>query len=162
MNTHATPTTRRRTKWGLARFGTNIPAIAVAIPIGVVVAALIGSAAAWITPLTGSDVPSPLLLGVIVAICTFPATLGLTYAVVIDRATLVGATDRPEESVESQWYTRAAAGALSDVVLVVGLAAFISAFIPTLEVRAYAVFAGVILLAAISCTVRYLVQRRRG
>lgn len=149
-----------RTRWGRTRFGEGrFPAMAIAVPSGAALGALLGFLAASL----GVGGSTPVLVGAVFALClAFPSTM-LVYVLVVDRSTLTGAAERPEESVESGWYDKAAAGALTDVVLVLGVTATVLAFIPTkLSLDPGLVLAGVICVAFVSVAVRYLLQRLRG
>lgn len=149
-----------QTKWGRTTFGGGrFPAMAIAIPCGVAIGALLGLLAASLE-LGGT---SALLVGAVFAVClTFPATM-LVYIFVVDRSTLEGATERPEESVESGWYEKAAAGALTDIILVAGVTGTVLAFLPTkFALEPGLMLTGVICVAFLSVGVRYLLQRHKG
>ncbi len=90
-----------------------------------------------------------------------PSTLTLAWVFLVDRSTLRGALDRPEESVEGAWYNRAAQGAFSDILLIVGLC---TAFLAITGIRIDVLIAliGVLLVAMGSFGIRYLIARRRG
>ncbi|MFV0285615.1 MAG: hypothetical protein ACK5IM_04395 [Demequina sp.] len=146
----------RQTRWGKVRGARRIPALAVAIPGGLLLAVVAGAVAATLI-----EAPSPALVGFAVGgSASFPS-IALIWAVIVDRGSLRGALERPELSVEGAWYDRAAAGALSDVLLVIGLATAALAITgaPTDVVIA---LVGVLLLAMGSCAIRYLLLSRRG
>lgn len=147
-----------RSKWGRVRFGGGRPpAMAAAIPIGIVLALGLGLLfSQFQTP----PLP-PLIMVGIFAFLTLPACVLLPWAVVVDRTTLRGALKRPEDSVESRWYDTAAQGAFHDTITVTGLAL---AMLAVTDTRIDAVFAlsGVIAIAALSTSIRYLVARARG
>ncbi|WP_146065604.1 hypothetical protein [Arthrobacter pityocampae] len=150
-----------RTTWGRTAFAKGrFPAIAVAAPSGIVIGAVLGLLAASLG-VGGSA--SPILVGVVFALClAFPSTM-LVYILVVDRSTMAGAAERPEESVESAWYDKAAAGALTDIILVAGLAAAVLSFLPArYSVDPGLLLAGVLGFASLSVAVRYLLQRLRG
>lgn len=149
-----------RTRWGRATVaGGRFPAMTVAAPGGVLISALLG----WLAASLGVGGTSPILTGAVFALClSFPSTM-LVYVLLVDRSTLAGATERPEESVESGWYDKAAAGAVTDVVLVAGVTATVLAFIPTkFAVDPGLLLSGVVGLAFVSVAIRYLLQRHRG
>lgn len=149
-----------RTKWGRTTFGGGrFSAAAIAIPCGVMIAVLLGV----VTASFSGGASSPALVGAVFALClAVPSTL-LVYVLVVDRSTMQGATDRPEESVESGWYDKAAAGALTDLVLLAGVTGTVLAIIPTkFPVDASLVLAGVVGVAFASVALRYLAQRHRG
>lgn len=149
-----------RTKWGRTTFGGGrFPAMTVAIPCGLVIGALLGLLAASL----GAGGSSPALVGTVFALCLAAPSTMLVYVCVVDRSTMEGAAERPEESVESGWYDKAAAGALTDIVLVAGVIATVLAFIPTkFSLDPGLLLAGVIGLAFVSVAARYLLQRHRG
>jgi nucleoside permease NupC len=149
-----------RTKWGRTTFGGGrFPAMAIAVPCGMVLGALLGLLAASL----GAGGSSPVLTGAVFALClAFPSTL-LVYVLVVDRSTMAGAAEKPEESVESGWYDKAAAGALHDVVLVAGVTASVLAFLPEkFLLDPGLLLAGVVGLCFASFAVRYLLLQRRG
>ncbi|MGZ0068456.1 hypothetical protein [Microbacterium arborescens] len=94
-------------------------------------------------------------------ILTIAPCTALAWAAVVDRATLRGATEQPEQSVEARWYERASSGAFSDTLLIVGLGTAILAF-TQVEVPTLMAMAAVLLIAMSSVAVRYLAQQRRG
>lgn len=156
-NTDGTAPNIDRTRWGRLRGGSSTPAMAIAIPAGLVLAVLVGviAAAMW-------DAPTPpVVVGIGFTVVTLPALVGLVWVFLVDRNTLRGAIDRPEESVEGAWYDKAAQGAFSDILLVVGLG---TAFLAITGIRIDVLIAliGVLLVAMGSFSVRYLVARRRG
>jgi len=131
--------------------------MAIAIPAGLVLAAVVGmiAAALW------KDPTPPVVVGIGFTVVTLPALVALMWVFLVDRDTLHGALDRPEESVEGAWYNRAAQGAFSDILLIVGLG---TAFLAITGIRIDVLIAliGVLLVAMGSFGIRYLVARRRG
>ncbi|UWX98435.1 hypothetical protein N2K95_07265 [Arthrobacter zhaoxinii] len=149
-----------RTKWGYAKFGTGrVPAPAIAVPGGLV----LGAAGGLLAILAGVAGSHPALGFWVFAAClAMPATL-LIYLVVVDRDTLEGALERPDDSVESGWHDKAAAGSFTDLVLVLGIAATVLAFIPRdFPVDLKLALPAVLVLGFASFGTRYLVLRRRG
>lgn len=146
----------RQTRWGRVRGTQGTPAMAVAIPLGLLLATGGGAVAAAMI-----DAAAPLLVGLAVGASMAIPLVALVWATAVDRASLRGALDRPEESVEGAWYDRAAQGAFSDTILVVGLA---TAALAVTGIRIDVVLAlmGVLLVAMGSCGIRYVVARRRG
>ena len=147
-----------RTPWGTTKRG-GFPALGVAIPAGLALAAALGVVAAAM----GATESNPMLGGVVFALGLALPLVALVYAVVVDRGTIKGAADRPEESVESGWYDRAAAGAFTDLVLLAGAGATILAFIPAnFPVDLKLVLPAVVLACFASFGIRYLLLRHRG
>ena len=147
-----------RTKWGRSKIGNGrYSAMAIAIPVGCLLGLAFALLAAW----AGVTGPRALLGGAVFALCLAVPSIALIYALAVDRSTLLGAVARPEESIESQWYGAAAAGALTDVVLLAGIGAMLTTFLET-DIDDNTLLGMVILVAALSCATRYVLARRRG
>lgn len=147
-----------RTAWGRVRFGArSLPAMASAIPVGILLAILVSAAAA----LAGFAPQRPLLGAVVVAALMVLPMCALAWAFLVDRDSLKGAAPRPEESVESRWYDAAAAGAFHDLLIFSGLGAAVL-FLTPLEIDGSVGLLAVTILAMLSTGVRYTVNRRRG
>ncbi|MEU6699684.1 hypothetical protein [Pseudonocardia sp. NPDC046786] len=146
------------TRWGRVRFGNGtVPAMWLAAPAGAVLAAGLGVGAA----LAGAAGPRPLIGGAAVALVSFAGLTGLVWAFLVDRRTLRGATERPEESVESVWFDAAARGAFTDTVTFAGLALAALA-VTGADVPGIGALTATVLVALVSVSVRYLLARRRG
>ncbi|THE08553.1 hypothetical protein E1I21_02610 [Microbacterium oleivorans] len=146
-----------RTRWGRLRGGSRTPAMAIAIPAGLVLAVVVGviAAAMW-------DAPTPpFVVGIGFTVVTLPALVGLVWVFLVDRDTLRGAIDRAEESIEGAWYDKAAQGAFSDTLLITGLGTTFFA-ITNIRVDMLIALIGVLVVAMGSCGIRYLIARRRG
>lgn len=149
-----------RTKWGRTRLGTgSTPAMAIAIPLGI----LIGLAGGFLAVVAGVAGSTPPLGFLAFGFClTFPG-IALVYAVVVDRNTLEGATERPDDSIESGWYEKATSGSFHDIMVVLGVTVGVLAFIPReFMVDLKIVLPAVLALCFVSTGIRYLVLRRRG
>lgn len=146
-----------RSAWGRSRFGGGSGAlIGVSITLGALLACGAGALFAWI-----GAAERPGLTFALLAAGTLPVWAALAWALLVDRATITGATRRPEESVESDWYTRAAAGVFQDLLLVGGLGA--AAFsLGSIHAPVGAVLAAVVALAMLDFGARYLTQKRRA
>lgn len=154
----STSSTTRRTAWGRTRFGAGrLPALAVATPIGLVMAV---AEALLFARFVGGPLPAPLLATIFSACVLVPNVL-LVWALIIDRTTLSGALERPEESVESQWYDEAARGAFHDTIAITGLALTFLAITGT-HIDGVLALTGVLILAFLSTSIRYTVARSRG
>jgi hypothetical protein len=149
-----------RTKWGRTKFGTGrTPAMAIAVPAGVVLA-VAGGLLSVLVGVTASN--PPLGFWVFTACLTMPA-VALVYVLVLDRDTLQGATERPDESIESRWYDQAASGSIMDVVAGLGITLIVLTFVPCdVSVALDLVLTAVVAACFVSLGVRYLVLRRRG
>ncbi|BBG02555.1 MULTISPECIES: hypothetical protein [Pseudonocardia] len=146
------------TRWGRVRFGRGtVPAMRLAAPIGALLAAGFGVVAV----LSDAAGPRPLVGGTVVALVSFAGLTGLVWAMLVDRRTLRGATDRPEESVETVWFDAAARGAFTDTLIVTGIALALLA-VTGADIPAIAALTGTVVVALTSVSVRYLVARRRG
>ncbi|MCQ2001041.1 hypothetical protein [Arthrobacter zhaoxinii] len=149
-----------RTKWGYAKFGTGrVPALAIAVPGGLA----LGAAGGLLAILAGAAGSHPVPGFWVFAVCLAMPAAVLMYLVVVDRDTLDGALERPDDSVESGWYDKAAAGSFTDLVLVLGIAATVLAFIPRdFPVDLKLALPAVLVLCFASFGIRYVVLRRRG
>jgi hypothetical protein len=150
---------KRRTKWGRTRFGGQIPALPVAAAGGILLAA----AGGWLAAGSGVAGANPVLGFAVFTACLAMPALALTYALVVDRNSIEGAVERPGESVEGGWYDKAASGSFTDLILVLGAAATVIAFIPadlTMDLRL--VLPGVVALCFVTFGIRYVLLRRRG
>lgn len=149
-----------RTKWGYAKFGTGrVPAAAIAVPCGLA----LGAAGGLLSVLLGITDPNPALGFWVFFACIAMPAVALVYLLVVDRNTLIGATERPDDSVESGWIDKAAAGSFMDLILVLGVAATVLAFIPReLVIDLKLVLPAVIALGFASFGIRYLVLRWKG
>lgn len=150
---------KTRTKWGRAKFGNRqIPAMRIAIPCGLVLGIILSLVAVW----NGIAGPNKLLGGTVFAVClTIPATM-LVWALVVDRSSLQGAVDLPEQSIESQWYQQAAAGTQLDVILaaILGILA-LSIFPSGNNADPKLILGGVIAISIASVAIRYQLLRRK-
>ena len=149
-----------RTKWGRTKFGTGrTPAMAIAVPFGLI----LGVAGGWLSVLVGVTASNPAVgFWVFTSCLTMPA-VALVYVLVVDRDTLRGAAERPDDSIESGWYDMAASGSFGDLILVLVLASIVLTFIP----RDFLVDLKLVLPAVVagcfaSFGIRYLVLRRKG
>ncbi|MFG6475613.1 hypothetical protein ACFXP7_04420 [Microbacterium sp. P06] len=152
--------TADRTKWGRVKFGAGrLPAMAVSVPLGLVLGAALGAVAVW----AGIAGPIPALGGAAFAVCLAVPAVMLIWVLVVDRSTLEGASDQPEESIESRWYLQAAAGAQTDVILVASLGALALTLLPWGgQLDARVVLLGIIGASFVSFSLRYLVLRRKA
>lgn len=147
--------TATRSRWGRSRFGGSSAAlVAVSLAAGAVCSA--GIAAAY---LALNDVQRPGLAVLVFMACTLPITSALAWVILLDRSTLDGALDAPEDSVESAWYDAAARGAFGDVLVIAGVGAAVFALSP-LEVPNDLVLGGLVLAAMGDFAVRYWWLRR--
>jgi len=149
-----------RTKWGRVKFGGGrFSALAVAIPIGLILGIALGVLAVGLG-VAGTD---PVMGGIVFSLCLSAPTTALAYALMVDRDSLAGAAESPEDSVESGWYEQAAAGALTDIVALAGVTALILTYIPgDQSVDPSLLLIGVVGVAFASVGIRYFLARRSG
>ena len=144
-----------KSRWGATRTGRRgLGLWGPALAIGVLAA----GAVAWLTfAFSPSDTPA--LLAVVTGVTTLPVGVAAGWAVLVDRSSIAGVVERPEESVESRWLDQAAVGALFDGFAMIGLGAAAIA-ITGVEVAADVVLIDLWALLAVDLGVRYLVARR--
>lgn len=149
-----------RTKWGYTKFGNRrTPTMAIAIPLGIVV----GITGGWLSATIGVTGPNPTLGFWVFASCLTMPAIALVFALIVDRSTLQGATERTEDSIESRWYDKAASGSFTDLILVLGLTSLALAFVPRdVPVDLKLVLPAIIGVCVIPFGVRYLLLRRKG
>lgn len=152
------PATRTNSRFGRARFGGGTPALVAATLLG---GAAIASALGALYAALGEqgDQGDAWLRFSVMAVVTLPVAAALVWAASVDRSTLTDATERPEDSVESAWFDRAARGAFGDTFMTVGLAA--AAFsITGLQVDTGLLLLGLATLIGVDVAVRYLLAKR--
>lgn len=147
-----------RSRWGRVRFGRGrASALAPAIPLGIGLAAVIAAVAAAI----GFTPTSPWLGAGVLTFTLAGPMIGLAWALCVDRSTLRGATERPEESIESIWYDRATRGAFHDVLMLSGLG-LAALMLTGTQVEGTLVLLGVLAVCLVSTVTRYVIHRQRG
>lgn len=147
-----------RTKWGRVKYGAKKKsAMRIAIPIGTLIALGLALLAGW------ADVVGPrMLLGVtFVAIALAVPCTALVYVLLVDRSTMLGAPDDPDESIEARWYERAAAETFMDVMVSVGVVAGLASVLDW-KMDGVWVLMGVWAVGGLSFALRYLLISRRG
>ncbi|ERG64452.1 hypothetical protein L332_08315 [Agrococcus pavilionensis RW1] len=109
---------------GRARFGGGTAALViVSLVIGLAISSGLGALYAWL-----GETGEGWMRFAIVAIVTLPVSIMLPWALLVDRSSLEGAVDRPEDSVEARWYSKAAEGTMHDVLITVGIGAALFSF----------------------------------
>lgn len=147
------------TKWGQVRWGSRrISALSIAIPSGLILAVLFAAVTVW----SGLVAEQPVIGALVFGLAVFFPAVALNYVLIVDRRTIQGATARPEESVETQWYDKASSGALTDMVMIAGILLIILVFLDPIVLDARVLLTGVIVFAMLGTGVRYLVLRQRG
>ncbi|MBV1781377.1 hypothetical protein KRR55_19940 [Paeniglutamicibacter sp. ABSL32-1] len=151
--------TDTRTRWGRIRFaGRRLPAMAFAIPTGLLLASGVGALTLWTGVAEGEQ--AIYMAGVFALVMSW-GFVGLVWAVVVDRKSLRGAIDKPDDSIESTWMDTATAGAFRDTIMLTGLGLGILS-ITGYELDAVWALTGVIVLGFFSTWVRYLMAKKRG
>ena len=157
MSDSSTPDTRSR--WGRTTFADGrIPALSIAIPVGIVLA--LGAGALTLLTDVASGAQALLIAGAFAFILSW-GFIGLVWALVVDRTTLRGAIDNPDESIESQWLESAMSSALGDTIMATGVGLVMIA-LTGFEIDAIWALSGVIAIAFLSTAVRYLMAKARG
>ncbi|MDN5818850.1 MAG: hypothetical protein L0I94_11930 [Yaniella sp.] len=148
-----------RSRWGRTRFaGGRIPALAFAIPVGLLLATGVGAITLWSRVAQGEYA---LLIAGMGAFFTSWGMIGLVWALVVDRTTIRGAVDKPEQSIESEWMEAAMAGAFRDTIMMTGLG-LVALGLTGFELDALPALTGVLFIAICSTFVRYLMAKKRG
>lgn len=132
--------------------------MAVAIPAGLILAAGVGALTLLTEVFQGDE--ALVIAGVFALIMSW-GCIGLIWALVVDRSSLRGALNKPDESIESKWLEAAMAGALRDTIMLTGFA-LATLTITGFEVDAIWALIGVIWVAFFSTVVRYLMAKKRG
>ncbi|MGL3149697.1 hypothetical protein ACSS7Z_04985 [Microbacterium sp. A82] len=153
------PRTDTPTSWGRIKFaGGRVPAMAVAIPAGLILATGVG-ALPLLTEVSQGD--KALVIAGVFALIMPWGLIGLIWVLVVDHSSLRGALDRPDESIESKWLEAAMAGALSDTIMLTGFA--LATLVTTgFELDVTCALIGVVWVAFFSTVVRYLMAKKRG
>ncbi|RAV34728.1 hypothetical protein [Corynebacterium heidelbergense] len=148
-NTQHPPTNYR---YGLVRGTRNVPALPAALPLGLLVSAVLACVNLAVT----SDGSSPWLSTLVWGMAVTPAATALAWVALVDRGSLPGAVAKPEEAVESTWYASAASDAFHILLAATGLGAYMAMFWhrPTIALTLSAVFGAAALTFGISYTVR--------
>lgn len=147
--------TTTRSRWGRARFGGGSAALwGASLMIGVVISGCLGGLFVALNP-----TERPLLAFALVLAGTLPVAAAVGWVLLVDRSTIAGAIAKPEDSIESDWYEKAASGAFHDVLIVGGLGA--AAFsLAQIEAPVGLVLAAAILFIMLDCAARYLWLKR--
>lgn len=153
MKTQAT--TSDRTRWGRPRFGNSS---GVLLLLSGLLAVLLSGGIGGLFAYFGGN-SNPWLAFGIMGIVTLPVSFALAWALLVDRKTIRGATDRPEESIENTWYDHAASGAFTDLIAIIGLGAGGFAIFD-LTIDPSTLLIGLFTLAGIDFGARYWLAKR--
>ncbi|QRP98324.1 hypothetical protein I6J72_01820 [Corynebacterium sp. FDAARGOS 1242] len=106
------PTSRfGRPKWG----GTQTTLIALSLAVGLLIAAAAGVA---LGVFVHRD--APWLAVAVYTLCLLPIASAASWAFMVDRSTIRGATPDPENSIESHWYSQASENTLHALLFAIG------------------------------------------
>lgn len=141
---------------GRSRFGGNsIALVTGSILIGAVASSAIGFAGA-------SMRDDAFLLSFFVFLaCTLPVTSMLGWVILVDRSTIAGTVDKPEDSVETHWYNEATKGAFQDTMFTLGITTFVLA-ITQFEVGGLNLGLGFLMLMMFDFLIRFQLAKRAG
>lgn len=114
------PTSRfGRPKWG----GTQTTLIAISLAVGLLIAAAAGVA---LGVFVHRD--APWLAVAVYTLCLLPIASAASWAFMVDRSTIDGATPDPENSIESHWYSQASENTLHAMLFAIGGLGIVSSF----------------------------------
>lgn len=106
------PTSRfGRPKWG----GAQTTLIALSLAVGLLIAAAAGVA---LGVFVHRD--APWLAVAVYTLCLLPIASAASWAFMVDRSTIDGATPDPENSIESHWYSQASENTLHAMLFAIG------------------------------------------
>ena len=106
------PTSRfGRPKWG----GTQTTLITLSLAVGLLIAAAAGVA---LGVFVHRD--APWLAVAVYTLCLLPIASAASWAFMVDRSTIRGATPDPEKSIESHWYSQASENTLHAMLFAIG------------------------------------------
>jgi hypothetical protein len=109
---------------GRPRFGGSAAALViVSLLIGLAISSGLGALYAWI-----GDTGETWMRFAIVALVTLPVSVMVPWALLVDRSSVKGSIERPEDSVEARWYGKAAEGTMHDMLITVGIGAALFSF----------------------------------
>ncbi|MFH0411431.1 hypothetical protein ACG98H_06070 [Corynebacterium sp. L4756] len=124
MDTSTTPRPQR-SRFGRSKYGGTSTALMVgSFAAGLVVSVAIATVLwAIIQP----PESTALYLGVF-TLCLFPVAMAASWAFLVDRNTIRGATENPENSIESTWYDNAAQSTFHIILVAIGALGVASVF----------------------------------
>ena len=146
-----------RSRFGRSKFGGS-PAALIA---GSIVAGLAAAfAAALILWAIARPEDATVLFLSVFTLCLFPVAPAASWAALVVRDTIVGATPNPEESIESTWYDNAAQSTFHIILVIVGVLGVASVFTDVkLSLGTFAIASYVVIMAAFAGS--YYLNKRR-
>lgn len=150
--------TSTRHLFGLSRFGGGpVTLILASLLAGLVTSMVVAGVVVWLSP-TGDRAPA--LLFTVTTLATLGPSSAGWWAAFVDRTTVRGAIQRPEDSAEGQWLQRALAAAFTLCFAVVGLGAGVITMM-SWTVPADLLLLVVCALMMVSAVISYLVIRSK-
>ena len=146
-----------RSRFGRSKFGGSPAALIAGSIVSGLAAAFAAALILW--AIVRPEESTGLYLGVF-TLCLFPVAAAASWAALVDRDTIVGATPNPEESIESTWYDNAAQSTFHIILVIVGVLGVASVFTDVkLSLGTFAIASYVVIMAAFAGS--YFFNKRR-
>ena len=146
-----------RSRFGRSKFGGSPAALIAGSIVAGLAAAFAAALILW--AIVRPEESTGLYLGVF-TLCLFPVAAAASWAALVDRDTIVGATPNPEESIESTWYDNAAQSTFHIILVIVGVLGVASVFTDVkLSLGTFAIASYVVIMAAFAGS--YFFNKRR-
>lgn len=146
-----------RSRFGRSKFGGSPAALIAGSIVAGLAAAFAAALILW--AIVRPEESTGLYLGVF-TLCLFPVAAAASWAALVDRDTIVGATPNPEESIESTWYDNAAQSTFHIILVIVGVLGMASVFTDVkLSLGTFAIASYVVIMAAFAGS--YFFNKRR-
>lgn len=155
MNASKTP--QARSRWGRSRLGGGTAAL---ITASLAIGAAVSSGLGLLAQATLPDRGQPWLLFAVFAVVTLPVTSIGAWALLVDRSTITGAVDDPDESVENRWYERAATASFHVLLSTLGLGLTVFVFL-RIDISPSVLTLCYLVIAMVAFGVNYLLTKRR-
>lgn len=151
------PEIQNRSAWGRARFGGGPATLILVSLLGGALIAILASFLVATTRYPDTLATAWLVFGA----AFFPVMAGVFWAVLVDRSTLRGAPKDPESSIEATWYSRAASGAFTDMIALLGVGLFVFTVFIDLQMSVDNLLLIAILVAMLDFGIRYVAIKIR-
>ena len=146
-----------RSRFGRSKFGGSPAALMAGSIVAGLAAAFAAALILW--AIVRPEESTGLYLGVF-TLCLFPVAAAASWAALVDRDTIVGATPNPEESIESTWYDNAAQSTFHIILVIVGVLGMASVFTDVkLSLGTFAIASYVFILVSFGGS--YYLNKRR-
>lgn len=146
-----------RSTWGRARFGGGSAAL---ITVSLLCGAITSVGVSYLFAAIRFSDHQP-IAWLIFSLAFLPVFTAVFYAIFVDRSTLRDTPTDPEASIEATWYKRAASGAFTDMIGLLGIALLAFTLFVDLSVSVDTVLLVLIVVAMLDFGIRYLIIRRR-